>query len=270
VIYNRQSGGDRKQSFKYRYFEDINTSEVALKLKESIIAVLFALLFWSSFSHAGFLDDMLNKIQLLSPKQQIDDKTIISGLKEALSIGTSNAVKEVSRTDGYLGNKAIKILMPEKLQNVADVLRNIGFEKPVDNFILSMNRAAEKAAPKATDYFVDSVRNMSVEDAKKILNGGDTAATDYFKSKTYDKLFIDFKPIISSSMDEVGVTRNYKEMMARYSSIPFMKTESLDVDTYVTSKALDGLFYMVAQEEKKIRTDPAARVTELLKQVFGR
>lgn len=241
-----------------------------MKLKGSIITVVTALLFWTTCSYAGFLDDMLKKIPSLSSKQRLDDSTVISGLKEALSIGTANAVKEVSRIDGYLGNNAIKILMPEKLQTVADVLRKIGFEKQVDDFILSMNRAAEKAAPRATDYFVDSVKKMSVDDAKRILNGGDTAATDYFKSKTYDKLFSDFKPIISSSMDEVGVTRNYKEMMAKYSSIPFVKAESLDVDTYVTGKALDGLFYMVAQEEKKIRTDPAARVTELLKQVFGR
>ncbi len=160
--------------------------------------------------------------------------------------------------------------MPEKIQKVADVLRKIGYEKPVDDFILSMNRAAEKAAPKAADYFVDSVKGMSIEDAKKILNGGNTAATDFFKSKTYDKLFSDFKPAISSSTDEVGVTRSYKEMMGKYTSIPFMKAESLDVDTYVTNKALDGLFYMVAQEEKKIRTDPGARVTDLLKKVFGK
>ena len=238
-------------------------------MRGGIITVLSALLFWGSFSYAGLLDDMLKKIPLLSSKQELDDNTIISGLKEALSIGTANAVKEVSKTDGYLGNDAIKILMPEKLQKVADVLRKIGFEKPVDDFILSMNRAAEKAAPKAADYFVDSVKEMSVEDAKRILNDGDTAATDYFKSKTYDKLFSDFKPVISSSMDEVGVTRSYKEMMAKYSSIPFMKAESLDVDNYVTNKSLDGLFYMVAQEEKKIRTDPGARVTELLKKVFG-
>jgi len=223
-----------------------------------------------SFSYAGFLDDMLNKIPSLSSKQELDDSTVISGLKEALSIGTDKAVKEVSKTDGYLGNNAIKILMPEKIQKVADVLRKVGYEKPVDDFILSMNRAAEKAAPKAADHFVGSIKGMSIEDAKKILNGGNTAATDFFKSKTYDKLFSDFKPAVSLSMNEVGVTRSYKEMMGKYTSIPFMKAESLDVDNYVTNKALDGLFYMVAREEKKIRTDPGARVTDLLKKVFGK
>ena len=239
-------------------------------MKRLFFVVLLTLLFAVPFCYAGFLDDIFKKKPFLSSKQELDEATVISGLKEALSIGTDKAVKEVSKIDGYWGNEAIKILMPENIQKVADVLRTVGYQKPVDDFILSMNRAAEKAAPKATAYFVDSVKGMTFEDAKKILNGGDTAATDFFKSKTYDKLFSDFKPVISSSMDEVGVTRSYKEMMGRYTSIPFMKAESLDVDNYVTTKALDGLFYMVAREEKKIRTDPGARVTDLLKKVFGK
>jgi len=171
-------------------------------------------------------------------------------------------------TDGYFANQAIKILMPEKIRKVADVLGKVGYQKQVDEFVLSMNRAAEKAAPQAKSIFVGAIKEMSIEDAKKILNGGDTAATEFFKGKTSGKLYEAFKPIISSSMDEVGATRNYKDMMAKYTSLPFMK-ESLDLDRYVTNKALDGLFFMVGQEEKKIRTDPAARVTDLLKTVFG-
>jgi len=239
-------------------------------MKRFFFVVLFTLLFAVSFCNAGFLDDIFKKAPYLSSKQELDEATVISGLKEALSIGTDKAVKEVSRIDGYWGNEAIKILMPENIQKVADVLRKVGYQKPVDDFILSMNRAAEKAAPKAAAYFVDSIKGMTFADAKKILNGGGTAATDFFKSKTYDKLFSDFKPVISSSMDEVGVTRSYKEMMGRYTSIPFMKAESLDVDNYVTTEALDGLFYMVAREEEKIRTDPGARVRDLLKKVFGK
>jgi RNA binding exosome subunit len=239
-------------------------------MKRLFSVVLLTLLLAVSFCYAGLLDDIFKKAPFLSSKQELDDSTVISGLKEALSIGTDKAVKEVSKIDGYMGNEAIKILMPENIQKVADVLRKVGYQKPVDDFILSMNRAAEKAAPKAAAYFVDSVKGMTIEDAKKILNGSDTAATDFFKSKTYDKLFGDFKPAVSSSMNEVGVTRSYKEMMGKYTSIPFMKAESLDVDNYVTTKALDGLFYMVAREEKKIRTDPGARVTDLLKKVFGK
>ena len=223
-----------------------------------------------SFSYAGFLDDMLNKIPSLSSKQELDDSTVISGLKEALSIGTDKAVKEVSKTDGYFGNNAIKILMPEKIQKVADILSKVGYQKEVDDFILSMNRAAEKAAPKAASFFVGAIREMSIDDARGILNGGDTAATEFFRKKTHDQIYEAFKPIISTSMNEVGATRSYKNMMSKYESIPFMDKQSLDLDHYVTNKSLDGLFYMVGQEEKKIRTDPAARVTDLLKTVFGK
>jgi len=178
-------------------------------------------------------------------------------------------VSLVSVTDGYFSNQAIKILMPDKVQKVADVLGKAGYQKQVDEFVVSMNRAAEKAAPQAKSIFVSAIKEMSVEDAKKILNGGDTAATEFFKGKTSARLYETFKPIVSSRMDEVGATRNYKEMMGRYTALPFMKAESVDLDHHVTNKSLDGLFYMVGQEEKKIRTDPAARVTDLLKTVFG-
>jgi len=199
-----------------------------------------------------------------------DEATIASGLKEALSIGTENAVTSVSRLDGYFDNQMIKILMPEKIRKVADVLKMAGYQKQVDDFVLSMNRAAEKAAPLAASYFKDAIREMTVEDATKILHGGDTSATQFFQTKTQDKLYAAFKPIVSSSMDEVGVTKSYKEMMGQYESLPFMSKESVDLDHYVTNKSLDGLFYMIGQEEKNIRTDPAARVTDLLKNVFGK
>ena len=132
-----------------------------------------------------------------------------------------------------------------------------------------MNQAAERAAPEAKSYFVGAIKEMTFEDARNILKGGDTAATDYFREKMHDKLYGSFKPNISASMNEVGVTRLYKKMMEEYTRIPFMEAESLDLDHYVTEKSLEGLFYMVGQEEKKIRTDPAARVTDLLKEVFG-
>jgi RNA binding exosome subunit len=222
-----------------------------------------------TLTHAGLLDDVMKNIGS-SGKGEPDESTVVSGLKEALSIGTDKAVTNVSQVDGYFGNQVIKILMPEKIQKVADILGKVGYQKQVDDFVLSMNRAAEKAAPQATSIFVDAIKGMTIEDARKILNGGDTAATEFFKSKTHDKIYDVFKPIVSSSMDEVGVTRSYKEMMGKYESFPFMSKESVDLDHYVTNKAMDGLFYMVGQEEKKIRTDPAARVTDLLKTVFGK
>lgn len=221
-----------------------------------------------SSSPAGLLDDVMKGLN--SPSAASDDSTIASGLKEALSIGTGNAVKSVSQADGYFGNEMIKILMPKKIQNVAEVLKKVGYQQQVDDFILSMNRAAEKAAPMAASFFIDAIKEMTFDDAKKILSGGDTSATDFFKEKTHDKLFTAFKPVISSSVNEVGATRSYKDMMSQYESVPFLPKESLDLDNYVTNKALDGLFYMVGQEEKKIRTNPAARVTDLLKSVFGK
>ena len=238
-------------------------------MKRTIFISIMIIIIFQSICHAGFFDNIMKGIGL-SQEQGSDNAKVISGLKEALSIGTENAVKKVSMADGFLGNEAIRILMPEKIQKVADLLKKVGYQKQVDDFVASMNRAAETAADKATPIFVDAIKEMTIDDAKNILGGADTAATDYFKAKTSDRLFDEFKPAISSSMDKVGVTRNYKEMMKKYESLPYVKAESLDLDRYVTNESLDGLFYMVAQEEKKIRTDPAARVTDLLKDVFGK
>jgi len=239
------------------------------KMKRIMYAVLLVFVFSTTAVYAGLLDTVIKGVG--NPASGgISNDTAVSGLKEALSIGTENAVKNVSQTDGYFGNKMIKVLMPEKIRKVADVLSKVGYQKEVDEFILSMNRAAEKAAPKAASFFVGAIKEMSIDDARGILNGGDTAATEFFRKKTHDQIYEAFKPIISTSMDEVGATRSYKNMMSRYESIPFMDKQSLDLDHYVTNKSLDGLFYMVGQEEKKIRTDPAARVTDLLKTVFGK
>jgi hypothetical protein len=238
-------------------------------MRKTIVIALLVLTAFSGIAYASLLDNIFKDVGS-SQKGGDDQGTTASGLKEALSIGTRNAVARVSKVDGYFGNKAIKILMPEKIATVGNVLRKVGYGKEVDDFELSMNRAAEKAAPQAKSIFLDAIKGMTIEDARKILGGGDTAATDFFKEKTHDRLYTAFKPIISSSLDEVGATRSYKSMMAKYESVPFVSGQSLDLDHYVTVKALDGLFYMVGQEEKKIRHDPAARVTDLLKTVFGK
>lgn len=234
--------------------------------KVALLTLMFLSVF-VPFVHAGIMDDVIKGIGS-SPKEGPDEGTTVSGLKEALAIGTENAVKSVSQVDGYFGNALIKILMPEKLRKVTEVLRKVGFQKQVDEFTLSMNRAAEKAAPRAASIFGDAIRGMTFDDARKILGGGNTAATDFFREKTHDNIYGAFKPIVTSSMDEVGTTRAYKEMMGKYESLPLVSKESFDIDHYVTNKAIDGLFFMVGQEEKKIRTDPAARVTDLLKTVF--
>jgi len=154
---------------------------------------------------------------------------------------------------------------------MSEVLRAAGFDKEVDAFILSMNRAAEKAAPKAKPILIAAIKEMSFQDARNILDGGNTAATEYFNGKTSAKLSDAFEPVISSSMNKVGVTKSYKALKNKYLSIlPLSTTESIDLDRYVTTKALDGLFYTLGQEEAKIRTNPKARTTEILKKVFAK
>ncbi len=200
----------------------------------------------------------------------LSDAKIGSGLKEALKVGTENTVNLTGRLDGYFLNQAIKILMPEKLRNLEKGLRTVGYGPQVDEFELSMNRAAEQVAPFAKEIFWDAIGEITFEDARKILSGHETAATDYFKSKTTDKLTAAFRPVVDKAMNEVGVTRQYKELVGRFQSIPFVKSESFDIDHYVVTKALDGLFHVLGEEERKIRTNPTARVTDLLKEVFGK
>lgn len=199
----------------------------------------------------------------------MNDAKIGSGLQEALKVGTENAVAQTSATDGFLMNKAIKILMPRPLQNMEKPLRMVGYGPQIDEFIVGMNRAAEKAVPFAKEIFWDAIGAMTFDDAKKILNGGDTAATEYFKGKTSKKLQTAFRPSVEQVMDQVGVNRQYNDLIGKYKDVPFSKSIAFDANQYVTEKTTDGIFFMVGQEEKKIRTNPAARVTDLLKDVFG-
>jgi Protein of unknown function (DUF4197) len=216
------------------------------------------------------VEQLLRGLGVPVPQSGLSEAKVASGLKEALQIGTQNAVNLTGKTDGYLANQAIKILMPEKLRTLETGLRAVGYGSKVDEFILSMNRAAERAAPSAKQIFWDAIGAMSFDDARKILGGNETAATEYFRGKTSDTLTTAFRPIVERATNEVGVTRQYKELIGRYQAIPFAKSESLDVDQYVVGKALEGLFHVLGEEEKKIRTNPTARVTELLKEVFGK
>ena len=189
---------------------------------------------------------------------ELSDAKIGSGLKEALKVGTENTVSLTGKTDGYFLNQAIKILMPERLRTLERGLRAVGFGPKVDEFVLSMNRAAEQAAPHAKQIFWDAIGDMSFEDARKIWSGPDTAATEYFKGKTTDALTTAFRPIVDDAMNQVGVTRQYKELVGRFEQIPFAKSESFDLDRYVVDKSLGGLFHMLAEQEKQIRTNPLA------------
>ena len=194
----------------------------------------------------------------------LSDSKINAGLKQALQIGAENSVKLVGRPNGYFGNAAIKILMPSNLRSLEKGLRLVGYGPKVDDFVLSMNRAAEAAAPAARKIFVEAITSMSFDDARRILSGGDTAATDYFKGKTTPQLTAAFRPAKN------GVTRQYNALVEQYKAIPFANNQDLDISSYVVTKALGGLFYELGEEERKIRKDPAAQTTSLLREVFGR
>lgn len=224
----------------------------------------------ASPAHAQVDQFLKNVVQEAErPRAGPDEAKIGPGLKEALQVAAEKAVGLTGRTDGYFGNPAIRIPMPEKLQSVEKALRLAGMGAQTDEFILSMNRAAEQSAPAARQILVDAVRGIGFDDARKILGGGPTAATDYFRGKTTGKLTEAFAPIVKKNMNDVGVTRRFEALQERVDALPFMKSERIDLDGYVIGKALDGLFHVMGEQEKEIRENPVARTTALLKEVFA-
>lgn len=200
----------------------------------------------------------------------LSNDKITAGLKEALTISTGNAVALTGHPDGFLKNEAIKILLPEKLRSVGKGLRMVGMGSQVDALEVGMNRAAEQATPKAKQIFVHAVTKMTFSDARQILTGGDTAATDYFKRQSTEELTAAFAPIVHQAMQNVGVVRQYDRLMKNPMANSLAADENFNLDDYVVGKTMDGLFYMLGEEEKKIRADPAAQTTALLKEVFGK
>jgi hypothetical protein len=198
----------------------------------------------------------------------LSNQDIVNGLKQALTIGTQNSANKLSVVDGFFANAAIKILMPPEAQKVESTLRSLGLGSVVDKAVLSMNRAAEEAAKSATPIFVDAIKQMTISDALGILKGSNTAATDYFKNKTTIALTNAFRPSINAALSKVNATKYWNDVFTLYNKFS-SKPVNTDLSAYVTSRAVDGIFYQVAQEESAIRKDPAARVTDLLKKVFG-
>lgn len=205
---------------------------------------------------------------ILGRDTPLDEQTVAAGLKEALRVGTERTVDSTSMIDGFLGNTLIRIVMPEQFEDVASVLRDVGFGQQVTNFETAMNRAAERSAGEAKDVFWNAVTSMSVADAFGILKGHDTAATEYFHGRTETELRSRFHPIVKNKMSEVGLYQMYNELTDYYNKIPLKTAPALDLDDYITEHALNGLFTVLGQEEKKIRDDPLARTTDLLKRVF--
>ena len=231
-------------------------------------------------SHAGLLDTLgLGKkdTNQTTSAAALPQDQVAQGLKQALGKGVQQAVSRLGHDGGFLTNASVRIPMPEKLHTVEKTLRTLKQDKLADDFVNTMNHAAEQAVPEAAGVFADAAKGMSIADAKTILAGSNTAATAYFRRTTETNLYQKFLPIVKKATDQTGVTSTYKQLMEKASGgsalgswgHSLLGAESMDVDAYVTDKALDGLFKMVAEEERRIRENPAARTTELLQKVFG-
>ncbi len=243
-----------------------------------LLAGILTVLIASNPLQAG-LSDMLDKLKGSVTSQTPGSSTavsalsndeMISGLKEALGKGTRYAVENLGKEGGFLDNANVRIPMPKSLSWVEKTLRTLRQDKLADEFVASMNHAAERAVPEAAAIFGDAIQQMSLEDARGILSGPDDAATQYFRRTTSDTLTAKMRPIVEEATTATGVTASYKNMMSRAGGMTsLLSSDATDLDGYVTEKTLDGLFLMVAEEEKRIRQDPLARSSELLKKVFG-
>ncbi len=200
----------------------------------------------------------------------VDERTIISGLTEALRVGTERTVAQTSQRDGFLGNARIRIPLPSSLDSMAKTLRSVGLGRHVDEFETAMNRAAEQAAAEAAPVFVRAIKSITWADAKAILRGHDTAATEFFQRTTHADLRDRFRPIVVQTMSKLGTVTTYERAADAYDSLPLTETPAFDPYDYVTERSLDGLFTVLGDEERRIREDPAARTTAILRKVFGR
>lgn len=208
--------------------------------------------------------------QILGQNGALTTSEIVQGLKEALQVGISNGSAQASQLNGYYGNNMIKLLFPPDAQKVENTLRQIGLGSEVDKFVVTLNRAAEQAATKAKPIFWKAITNMSINDAVGILKGQPNAATQYLRQTTYQELYNEFAPVMESSLNSTNATKYYGDLANTYNKIPLISQKlNPDLKKYATDKAIDGLFLLVEQEEKKIRENPAARVSDILKRVFG-
>lgn len=217
---------------------------------------------------AGVLDELLRQAGA-GAARPLDEPTITAGLREALEVATDRTVAATSRENGFFGNARIKIPLPDEFERAASGLRTVGLGRKVDELELTMNRAAERAAREATPVFVNAIRQMSFADARAILSGGERAATRYFEARTHAELTTRFAPIVEQSMHQVGLVRLYDDMIVLVDALPLVASPGIDLEDYVTARALDGLFTVLGDEEARIREDPAARSTALLRRVFG-
>jgi len=236
--------------------------------KSQLLVTVIFIQILSFGSQAQFLQDAMKIID--QGKGGLTEKDAVDGIKEALVKGTGESVTLVSKLDGFFLNPEIKILFPENARTIESKLRAIGLGSKVDEVILTLNRAAEDAAKSAQSIFVSAITGMNISDALQIVRGNNNAATQYLAKTTTPELKAKFNPVIKSSLEKVDATRLWAELITAYNQIPFVTRQNPDLTGYVTDKAISGLFTMIAKEELKIRQNPAARTTELLKKVFGK
>jgi hypothetical protein len=238
-------------------------------MKKVLLFSLSVVLLGLSFHANAQLLDKAKKI-LSSKSKGLSEQDAADGIREALLKGTAHGVETVSKADGYLGNPEIKIPLPPEASGMEKKLKSIGLGKQVDQVVVSLNRAAETAAVEAKPIFIAAIKNLTITDAVNIVKGNDDAATQYLEKSTSSELSQKFQPIIKSSLEKVNATKYWSGVMTTYNKIPFVKKINPDLNQYVTGKAIEGLFKMIAKEEISIRQDPAARSSDLLKKVFGK
>ena len=232
--------------------------------------ILWIVALFSTACSSAQIDKALKEVnKALKKEKPLTTEEVAAGLKEALTNGISKGSDQVSQLDGYFKNPEIKIPFPPDVKKVEKTLRDIGLGNEVDKFVLTLNRGAEDAAKEAKPIFVSAIKSMTIQDAWAILKGEDNAATEYLKKTTSLQLKEAFKPIIKNSLNKVNATKYYGDLVTRYNKIPMVDKVNPNLDDYATDRAIEGLFVMIAKEEKNIRKDPLSRTTELLKKVFG-
>jgi hypothetical protein len=239
-------------------------------MNRKIVLIIFLWISCSCASMAQFnLGKVLDSFKKPEGKSALSEGDIVRGLKEALTVGISNGSAEASKKDGFFKNELIKIVVPPEAQKVTSTLRKLGLGKEVDKFTLSLNRAAEDAAKLSKPIFVKAITSMTITDALGILKGEDDAATKYLQKSTNQDLYNTFFPVVDSTLNLNKATQYYADLVKTYNEIPLVKKVNPDLKGYATQKTIDGLYTLIAQEERKIRKDPVARVSDILKTVFG-
>jgi hypothetical protein len=236
---------------------------------KKILLVALSSAFLGGFAQVKLKSIVNTGTKVLSGETKLSNEEVVKGLKEALSVGTDKSAALASKLDGFNKNPRLFIPWPEEAKEMKTKLLKMGFAKKIEEFETSLNRAAEEAALKAASVFVDAITGMSVQDGFAILNGADTAATNYLRKTTYTPLETNFLPIVKAAIEKVNVTSYWNPLVTAYNKLPLVKKQNPDLDAYVTNKAINGLMVLIADEEIKIRRDPAARVSDILKKVFG-